>query len=494
MTDTTPITPLITAAQAFPALERLVDEAEHKVWMSFRIFDPRTRLRDPGLRDRGLDTWADLLADVTARGVALRVLLADFDPIFAPDLHQNSWRAVRHLQRCVSGDAQILCAPHGQSAGLFWRLAMRDRLQKRLAEMRTQDPDDLTPVERAALRGTNHLRPVTIHQKFAVVDDQSCIIGGLDINERRFDTPDHDRNPEDTWHDVSVRADGAFCRDLAAHFADSWNAARNCTPPVNDDATPLQPPQTQPHSGPRLLRTLSIACPGLTRLGPRPKIRENETAVIEAIQSARASLYIETQFLRHRPVIDALVRAADHRDLNLILILPPFAERVLFGGDDGWDARHAHALQMRGLIRLERAYGARTAIIAPAQPYPADPDSPQIHGAGPVYVHSKVTLVDDRIGIVGSANLNGRSLRWDTEASIAFDGKAEISALRQQLAQKWLGKDQTGDPSKAATWTAQATRNAALPARERRGFVLPYPLEKLRRFSRLLPILPNDMF
>ncbi|WP_323766170.1 phospholipase D family protein [Marinovum sp.] len=488
--------PLITASQGFPALEQLAEEAQDTLYMSFRIFDPETRLHGEGPRSRGLETWADLLAETVARGVKLRLLLADFDPFFTPDLHRLAWASANRIHAVAEGDVQVLCAPHGQAAGWLWRLIMRGTLRKRVAELRKEDRAHLTPVEKAALKGAAHLRPVTIHQKFAIADGVRGMIGGLDINERRYDTPNHERPPEDTWHDVSMRIDGGFCTTLQRHFIDCWNRSLPCgQAPDGVTPTKLAEPadSAEDDGGHRLLRTLSTPCPGISRLGPRPEVREIEAGILNAVEAARDSLYIETQFLRHRPVIDALVAAAERPGLDLILILPPFAERVLFDGDTGWDARHAHALQARAIMRLQDAFGARCAIIAPAQPRPAPKGSPAVHGAGPVYVHSKVMLVDDRIGIVGSANLNGRSLRWDTEASVRFDTSAAIEELRQSLAQVWLGESD-GDISRAAIWRQRAEENAALPPDDRRGFVLPYPLQKVRRFSRLLPILPDDMF
>ena len=487
--------PLITASQGFPAMEQLAEEAQETLCMSFRIFDPETRLRGEGARARGLETWADLLAETAARGVRLRVLLADFDPFFTPDLHRLAWASANRIHAAVDGDVQVLCAPHGQAAGWLWCMIMRSTLHQRVAELREEDKASLTPVERAALQGLAQLRPVTIHQKFIVADGNKAVVGGLDINERRFDTPGHDRPPEETWHDVSMQVEGDFCTSLHRHFTDCWNRSLICgKSPDGRKATKLPAVPARKSDGRLdLLRTLSTPCPGIGRLGPRPDVRETEEAVLRAIDTARDSLYIETQFLRHRPVIKALIDAGERPELDLIMILPPFAERVLFDGDSGWDARHAHALQTRALQQLQGAYGTRCAVIAPAQPRPAPKDSPAIHGAGPVYVHSKVMLADDHTGIVGSANLNGRSLRWDTEASIRFDTESIITELRRSLARIWLGETEA-DITRAATWRKLAERNAALPPERRQGFALPYPLEKVRRFSRLLPILPDDMF
>ena len=93
------LTSLITAAEGFPALERLAASAQEELVMSFRILDPQTRLRTPELKERGLETWADLLAMLSQRGVKIRMVLSDFDPIFASDLHRLAWRSASGLAR-----------------------------------------------------------------------------------------------------------------------------------------------------------------------------------------------------------------------------------------------------------------------------------------------------------------------------------------------------------------------------------------------------------
>ena len=98
--------PLITAEEGFPALERLCAGAERELLLSFRILDPRTRLRAPEIVERGLQTWADLIAWITRRGVRLRMLHADFDPLFTKSLHRGAW-ANAHSTRLRGKLAQV---------------------------------------------------------------------------------------------------------------------------------------------------------------------------------------------------------------------------------------------------------------------------------------------------------------------------------------------------------------------------------------------------
>ena len=57
--------------------------------------------------------------------------------------------------------------------------------------------------------------------------------------------------------------------------------------------------------------------------------------------------------------------------------------------------------------------------------------------AGPVadliYVHAKVAVIDDRVLIVGSANLNDHSMFNDTEAALVTDDAALAAATRRRL-------------------------------------------------------------
>ena len=42
-------------------------------------------------------------------------------------------------------------------------------------------------------------------------------------------------------------------------------------------------------------------------------------------------------------------------------------------------------------------------------------------GGQPIYVHAKVTVVDDEVLRVGSSNFNNRSLRLDSECDVVID-------------------------------------------------------------------------
>ncbi|KAA2314182.1 phospholipase [Pseudooceanicola sediminis] len=502
--STTPrFQPLITASEMFPALERLCLNTKEELLMSFRIIDPMTRLRSTEAQDLGLKTWADLITHIAERGIKVRLLIADFDPLFTPDLHRGAWTNAQRFGHRMPKDTEILCALHECKSAPVWKRIFWPKIKNCIADLSNYAPSQLTPLQHQAMHGEVNLHPVTLHQKFAVSDGEAAIIGGIDVNERRWDDEKHDRRAEETWHDVSILIAGRVVGDLRRHFADSWERARNSgaasfgveVTPVSD-TKPL-PSKLHSASGPRLLRTISCDPESPIRLGPRSKVTEHEEAHIAAFDSAKRLIYIETQFFRHMPLAKALARAAERApELQVILVMPSEPDRLIFDGARGFDVRHAQALQLRCLRVLRRAFGDRLAILAPAQPRRAPDHTPMpLHGAGIIYLHSKVTLVDDHLGIVGSANLNGRSMRWDTEASLQFHGKRDITMIRERLMSTWLrGRKKTIDVRKASDWVRVAQETADLAPDAREAYILPWPEARNRRFARPIPILPAEMF
>ncbi|MEO1689718.1 MAG: phospholipase D-like domain-containing protein, partial [Pseudomonadota bacterium] len=194
-----------------------------------------------------------------------------------------------------------------------------------------------------------------------------------------------------------------------------------------------------------------------------------ERAHLALIAGASRLLYIETQFLRSRAIAAALAEAARARpDLGLILILPAAPEAVAFDGRRGLPERWGERLQAEAVTRVAEAFGPRAAIVSPVRRVEAETgdesgieradgradgrgadgrgadgreadDRAALGRAEIIYVHSKVLIADDAAAIIGSANLNGRSLRWDTEAGVAFADPTFAAELRRKLSRPLVG-------------------------------------------------------
>jgi phosphatidylserine/phosphatidylglycerophosphate/cardiolipin synthase-like enzyme len=61
------------------------------------------------------------------------------------------------------------------------------------------------------------------------------------------------------------------------------------------------------------------------------------------------------------------------------------------------------------------------------------PDSPAGKAWMPVYIHSKLMIVNDVFTTHGSANINTRSMQVDSELNIAHEWASVTQALRRRL-------------------------------------------------------------
>ena len=114
-----------------------------------------------------------------------------------------------------------------------------------------------------------------------------------------------------------------------------------------------------------------------------------------------------------------------------------------------------------------------------------------------VYIHSKVFIVDHRLAIVTSANLNGRSLRWDTEAGVVWEDVEAVTAFERRIWADHLGSVFDGreiGPDNAALFALWQEAAQGGPANaERRPYVAAFPFEEARAFARKSWFVPDDL-
>ncbi|GAW35141.1 cardiolipin synthetase [Roseovarius sp. A-2] len=503
---------LVTAEEAYPAFERAFLTARSEIIASFRVIDLATRLRSPEARKIGT-TWMDLLIHTLDRGVAVRLVTSDFDPVAAPELHQVAWRTLRQIAavRELTRNPSLInftLALHDARTGTLPRLILypivrhkMNQLARTWTEMSEAERQRFrieTPrLQKICFEDSNgrlcfpwrpvDLYPATHHQKMAVFDRETLYIGGLDLNERRYDTKRHRRAAERTWHDIQAIATGPVAQAAQAHLESFLDSVAGRAAP--------------PSAAPGFLRTLSRRRRGMPlRLAPKTVLREIETQHIEAVARARHLIYLETQFLRHLPLARALERRARAcPGLRLIVVLPAAPEDAAFDSNQGLDLRYGEYQQVRCLTQLQRAFGSdRFLVASPVQPRGTESDGRDaLEDAPLIYVHSKVSIFDDFGAILSSANLNGRSMRWDTEAGLYLDQPAHVEELRRRVMGHWL-PPQSGaaylDPQSAfGHWRRLVESNSALPPCQRQGFLVRYDSDAARDIATPVPGMPEEV-
>jgi len=224
------------------------------------------------------------------------------------------------------------------------------------------------------------LWPATYHQKFAVVDGRIAIVGGLDVDERRWDDRRHRQRADRTWHDLSVRVEGPAVADAATHFQDCWNRelprfraiaehwtsgtdrALALDPLVEISRTPVAPPPVGVAMV-QTVRTVSRRSLRIFAVGPRPDVMEIAEAHRRLIGTAERLLYIEAQFFRYSDAARWIVaRARACPALQVIIVMPNAPEEVAYDGDRRSPHRHGEWLQAQAIATLRRELGDRIGV------------------------------------------------------------------------------------------------------------------------------------
>ena len=251
------------------------------------------------------------------------------------------------------------------------------------------------------------------HQKIVVIDDNFAVCGGIDMTSERWDTPEHlEADPRrhkpyskklyGPWHDLTMLVEGDVAGNLAELGRDRW---------VTAGGKPLTPCKPQKESAwPKGLKAeFEDVEIGIARTRAEwhdcAEVREIEALFIEHIARAQHFIYAESQYFASRAIAEALVQRLARSDPPEVVLINPETAH-------GWLEQTA----MDGArVQLCHAIGAdapdsRLRIFLP------------FNAAGtPIYIHSKVMIVDDEVLRIGSANMNNRSMGLDSECDLFID-------------------------------------------------------------------------
>ncbi|CAN7677392.1 phospholipase D-like domain-containing protein [Rhizobium sp. LjRoot98] len=283
----------------------------------------------------------------------------------------------------------------------------------------------------------NHPVGSSHHQKILVIDDAIAFCGGIDVTAGRWDTRKHLDNdplrkrPNGTaygpWHDASSFCAGPAAKALGDLCRARWlSAGGEQLAHVNI-----------PHESPSIKGAISFGAVtlGISRTSPaygdREGVEEIERLYVDMIMAARHVIYAESQYFASRVIAQALARRLSEVDgPEVVLINPVKADNWL--GELAMDTARA---RLREALHIHDPHG-RFRIYHPVT---AD--------GVPIYVHSKLMIVDGQAMRVGSSNFNNRSMRFDNECDVAFEAgqdrhlSGQLLQLRDDLLAEHLGVD-----------------------------------------------------
>lgn len=261
---------------------------------------------------------------------------------------------------------------------------------------------------------------------------------------------DRAKVPRMPWHDISMQLVGQPARDLTRHFVQRWNYLLRQRKPSRPTPILLPPPdftdeelQSLGIDGTCEIQILRSSC--AWSMGTPHTVEQSiMNAYLKAIETSDHFIYVENQFFItscewegtkiENSIGDALVERIlraykndeDWRAIIVIPLMPGFQNSV--DSQDGTSIRLIMQCQYRSISRGESSIFGRLRAqgIEPE-------DFIQFYGlrnwgkVGPddalvteqLYIHAKCMVVDDRIAIIGSANINERSMLGNRDSEVA---------------------------------------------------------------------------
>jgi phosphatidylserine/phosphatidylglycerophosphate/cardiolipin synthase-like enzyme len=379
---------LIDTQAYFTTLRLALNSAQRSILILGWSFDPRTRLSPDGIdADEESDSIGRML-------IALGHARPDLD------IRVLAWKSA--LPIAVSQEF----FPH-RAQTWFLRSPVKFRL------------DDAVPM------GGCH------HQKVVVIDDKLAFCGGGDISIDRWDTTAHldadsrRLDPNHRFHaprhEVVMMVDGEAARALGDLARERWRRA------TDDVLAPPEPVSQDPW--PVSVRpSLTQARVAIVRTEPawrgRAAVHEWRALTLRSIREARTCIYLENQYFTSPLIAGALARRLAEPNGPQVVLISTARSPSYF---DQATMDRARGLALRKLMDAD-AFGRFRAF------------SPVTSKGGPIVVHAKTTVIDDRLVRIGSANLNNRSGGVDTECELAVEAEnAEASTAITRLRNALVG-------------------------------------------------------
>ena len=307
-------------------------------------------------------------------------------------------------------------------------------------------------------RGLLHHPIESLHQKIAVVDGTHAFVGGIDPlvelsgDFDRWDLPVHPfssplrKNMHDPtphpWHDAHTIIEGPAAGDVELNFRQRWNdvAQRHH---LDNKLLVHEHPLASPLESDSLIQITRTIPEHTYSFQPRI-IRGIAQLYANALSNAQHFIYLENQYFWLRayygidipflgndsPEMERNIRelgAALRRGATVAFVLPDHPNVGRAFTNSGLARLHDEAPEAITQGRMQVFCLATSTNIDGVEHY------------RPIYVHAKVAIIDDLWSTVGSANLNNRGMRDDTEMNVATLNAELARDLRLMLWAEHLG-------------------------------------------------------
>ena len=248
------------------------------------------------------------------------------------------------------------------------------------------------------IKGTLNYRD---HRKMLIIDGRVAFSGGVNLADEYINAVEKFGH----WKDIGFRLTGGPVQNYTRMFAEFWNAFSKDPVPAAELAPPITPAASSPFNG----YVLSYYDSPL-----RPDAVSNNLYVELLSQATEYAWFYTPYLMLGDSLMDAFVRAAQRR-VDVRIIMPGVPDKAL-------------------VYRMSRSYYQ-----------PLLEAGVKIYEYTPGFVHAKGCVVDDKIGTIGTVNLDYRSLFLHFENNALFyqapllkDLKADFLSTQAQCKERTL--------------------------------------------------------
>jgi phosphatidylserine/phosphatidylglycerophosphate/cardiolipin synthase-like enzyme len=290
------------------------------------------------------------------------------------------------------------------------------------------------------------------------------------------------------WHDAAMRVESDMALGLLKNFVERWNfeldffdyivshgVAKTDELAEDDFYSEIDDPLADSVETRRTMPVrvmYSPTQPSLTLVQMAARVWQTEIKrdYLNAIEEAEQWIFIENQYLRHKEIAEALEEQLDDKEaLHLTIVLPSYSEEV---------GKRRDLPQLRARYAAETDPDKQQKILTEvkAKAMTVDPlnkltllmqatclknliKHPHVKVWVPrrptqePYVHTKMMVVDDTVMLVGSANLNGRSLDGyaDSEINLKLTRQEDIRRFTTKM--RWRNEPEGEWDPRYSKWS-----------------------------------------
>ncbi len=254
--------------------------------------------------------------------------------------------------------------------------------------------------------------------------------------------------PRMPWHDVHMVTCGQIARDLSRHFVQRWNYLLRQKRPSRPTPLLLPPRNFTPDelkqydfTGTCEIQLLRSSC--FWSLGLQNHEQSIQNAYIKCIETSEHFVYLENQFFVTSCEVDGVmilnrigdalvdrIITAHHRKetWKAIIVIP-----LLPGFESDVDLQEGSSVRLITRCQYMSISMGDSSIFAKLRKVGISPDDyiqfyslrrwgmigvKRLLVTEQLYIHAKVMIVDDRIAVIGSANINERSMRGTRDSEV----------------------------------------------------------------------------